>query len=319
MENDERVFIALLSLALAIAPAHARAQDAATVAEGLFREGIALLQKGEINEACSKLAESQRLDPSSGTLLNLADCHDKQGKTATAWAEFLAAARLAKSQGRPERAVEAKKRASELEGRLSHLRLVLSERVPGLRVELDAVTLEASALGSKIPVDPGERVVRVSAPGYQAASSKIEIGPERDFQTVTLPKLVPLPAKTRTSARPAGPRPVARSRPAVVRESPPLLAYAIGGTGVIALGTGGVFALLSRSAYSDADAECPSHSGCSSRAIALRDRAEVRANVANVAFGIGIVGVGIGAVLLLSGSSDPERSASAFTPGGATF
>src|SRR3954468_3549725 len=72
--------------------------DPAT-AEALFRQGRQLMSEGKTAEACEKFGASERMDPSSGTLLNLADCDAKSGKSASAWAEFLAAARMARNQG----------------------------------------------------------------------------------------------------------------------------------------------------------------------------------------------------------------------------
>ena len=54
-------------------------------AEWLFREGRALMKKGDFAPACAKLAESQRLDPAVGTLMNLAECEERIGRTASAW------------------------------------------------------------------------------------------------------------------------------------------------------------------------------------------------------------------------------------------
>src|SRR5580765_1857550 len=71
-----------------------------TLAAALFREGKALMDKGDFAPACAKLEESQRLDPGGGTILNLALCHEKEGRFARSWSEFTEAVTVARRDGR---------------------------------------------------------------------------------------------------------------------------------------------------------------------------------------------------------------------------
>jgi len=309
---------AALTVAIALAgyayAAPARAQDMAA-AEELFREGRRLFEQGDYPTACAKLSESERLDASSGTLLNLAACHAKLGKTALAWAEFLATARLAKAQNKPERADVARQRAAELEPTLSYLSIVVSHPVPGLEVMRDDTLLEASSLGSRIPTDPGKHALSIRAPGYAPVTLSVTVGERADSQTVTVPALLPAapdggapeatpPMAVEPSARPGESsgksQPSAASPPATNNgKSQRTLGLAVGGVGALALAVGGVFGTLAVSAYHQADRECSSHRDCSTGALELADTAGSRATIANVSVGVGLVGIAAGAALIL--------------------
>ena len=67
-------------------------------AEDLFAEGKALIAEGRTEEGCAKLAESEKLEHGLGVRFQLAMCREQMGRTASAWAGYLAVA----SEARPE-------------------------------------------------------------------------------------------------------------------------------------------------------------------------------------------------------------------------
>src|SRR5687767_12500948 len=90
---------------LLLLPAIARADGPrdSLAAEVLFSEARALMKDGRWEEACPKLEASHSLDPALGTLLNLAECYAKVGRTASAWLRYREAAAVAVQQGQKER------------------------------------------------------------------------------------------------------------------------------------------------------------------------------------------------------------------------
>src|SRR3954471_21118490 len=136
-----RVNIGLIAAALTCAwvvPAAAQTGNAA-MAESLFREGKRLSGEKNFAQACPKFQESYRLDPGLGTLLNLATCHESEGKLASAWAEFSEASSQAKRQSDNDRGQLAQDHMKALEPKLAHVSIVVSAPavVPGLLVKFD--------------------------------------------------------------------------------------------------------------------------------------------------------------------------------------
>src|SRR5260221_9700518 len=93
----------VVSSALVAPDARAQPSPDDAGAEALFLEGRRLMDAARFDEACAKFAASQKLAPGLGTLMNLADCEEHRGRTATAWAHFREAAAEAHEAGRTER------------------------------------------------------------------------------------------------------------------------------------------------------------------------------------------------------------------------
>lgn len=197
--------------------ASAQAETKAAVADALYRQARDLMAAGKYDEACPKLAQSQQLDPATGTLLNLAACHEKQGKLATAWLEYSDALVAARRDGREDRVQYARERAAELEPKLSRLTLVLAPNAdaPGLTIELDGTSVGSAVFGVPTPVDPGKHSVRASAPGKKPQILSIELA-VADQQSLSIPPLEDAPAQ----AAPADAPPVARTDNPVTPDAP---------------------------------------------------------------------------------------------------
>src|SRR5258708_29786635 len=133
---------ALAIVALLAASAPARADEAAATLA--YDRAKALADAGKYDEACPWFEKSYKADPQLGALLNLADCHEHVGKTATAWSEFRHAAELAQQRGDDKRAAYAKKRADELAPKLAKLAIGKpAAPPPGLVVRRDGEDLTA--------------------------------------------------------------------------------------------------------------------------------------------------------------------------------
>ena len=263
----------------------------AVTAETLFSEGRGLMAEGRAADACPKFAASLQLDPALGTLLNLGDCYERTGKTASALAMFREAARVARASGDGRRAAEAEKRAAGLDRRVSKLTILAPASVPaGLVVRRGASLIEGGALGIPTPVDPGHHLIEAEAPGHVAWRTMIEVREDAAQVTVQIANLEPADTQRGDGQRSA--------------------ALIVGGIGVAGVLAGSLLSLRATSKWQDVDSRCGDTPCASGTKQDMVDEATTDSKIATVTVGVGVVGLAAGCVLWWTAPARRESSTS---------
>jgi len=281
-------------------------------AEAAFREGRKAVQAGDWATACARFAESERIEPAPGTLLNLADCEEHTGHLVSAHEHFgVAASGFPRNDTRRALALS---REAQLDKRIVRLTLRLAPSAPADAVvhEGDAI-VPTSALGSPMLVDPGPLALIVTAPGHVDRPYTLSLHDgDQVEQTLEAGDVVAVSAPA--AAAPAAPSSEMAPAPVV---PPPTssgrrtIGFVLGGIGLAGLGTGAVTGLLALDRASTVKSHCPGLA-CDPQGLSAASQGQWLAPTSTVAFIAGGVLVAGGAYLVLSNGS---RSTSlALTP-----
>jgi hypothetical protein len=273
------------------------------LADTLYQRARELMAAGRYAEACEDFAESNRLDQATGgTLLNLAVCHERLGRVATACAEFEQARALARYYKRPDREELASQHVALLRPRVSTLSITVRDGADGEKVLLDGVLL-AKIAWTNLPIDPGDHAVSASAPGKVPWSTTVRIAADRESRTLEVPPLADTPSPV--TAPPLALSPVPSPAPPAAEShgsTPRIVGFAIGAVGLAAIGVGAAFGVSAIEENSSSEQACPGNR-CTKAGAADSQYALTNANVANVCIISGIVAVGVGTVLVLTSRS----------------
>jgi hypothetical protein len=279
-------------------------------AEALFLKGRDLLEQGQMAEACKNFEASQRLDAGLGTLLYLADCYERAGRTASAWATFREAASLAKGRGDDARADVASERAKVLEAKLSKVWIKVADgNPPDLVVERDGNEVPRATWGLAIPVDMGTHQLRAHAPGKQDWTGSVAIENDGQTASIEIPVLAEAPMP---EARAPAPVPPDGSSTIENRgdegSGQKTAGFVIGGVGVIGVVVGSIFGLQAISKNDDSVALCDpdDESRCTAEGKSLRDDAQTAALISTIAFGVGGAALATGIVLVVTAPSGSD-------------
>lgn len=295
----------VFGLLLALLPRLATAQQAE--AEQRFRDGKKLMAEKQYAQACDAFETSNRLDPQVATLMNLADCREKNGQLQSAWTAFLEVERQTRGDAKLAALNQtAKERAAKLEPRLSYLTVSVARdnEVEGLTLTRNGQSFDPGLWNTAIPVDGGRYVIAGRAPGHEEWSTTVTVPAEGGRVSVDVPRF----KAVRALVEP----PPTKIEDAVVLPAPSRLtgrrklALGVGAAGLLAAGGGIVLGVQATGFDDDATAACPSLTGCTraDEANALVGKAEQRALYANVAFGVAGVAVIAAATLWLTGAPD---------------
>jgi hypothetical protein len=313
LQTRKGSFVAALALCVFTAslavPQQAFAQDAAAAADVLFNQARALTEKGDFAAACPKLEESQRLDPGMGTLYRLADCYEKLGRTASAWAGFREVASQAERAGQAAREADARQRAAALESALAHMTVEVPNPPAGIVVERDGVQVGAAQWGISIPVDPGAHTLAAKAPGKTDWKVTFDV-PRQGTVVERVPALVDVPPEAKAAVPGTTPQ-TDDTRGRSTRRTAGLV---IGGVGVAALGVGTVFGVLSMGHKSDVDKNCDAVNGCSTTG-ANASKSAVHTGNFSTGFFIagGVLAAGGVALFLTAPTADAKKTGAAKT------
>ncbi len=309
----------LLLLAVVLAAKPAVAQQHAS-AEELFQLGKTAMAKKDYAHACDYFKASLQSEFALGTMLNLATCHEQQGKVASAWSEFhvLEDRALRASPPQIDRADFAHDKAEALRPRLSRVRLFLSpeaKRTKGLVAKVDGTVLDSHLYEVGAPVDPGERTLVVEAPDREPWSHTFTVAGEHTIVPIEVPALRVVFKPEQIDVAEADRRAALRSRKTA--------GIVVGGIGAASLVTGIVFGLLAKQA--DGQTSCPAPCYVTDQKLTDAHDAYTRektyAWVSDVGVGLGILGLGVGTYLVLKAprSTAKKQTGLRIGPAGLVF
>jgi len=276
-------------LVVAVLGARAHADSKIEEADKLFAEGLAL-RDTNLKQSCEKFQASFEKNPQAiGTLMNVALCDEKFGKIASAVAKFSEAADRAREGNLPEYLEEADKHIKALTPDLAKVTVKFLTKAPsGTKVLVGEQVIAMSLIeaNKEIPVDPGELVIVVSAPGRLAYETKMMIG-KKEVKSIEVPELKE-GVTVKSSRRTIG------------------LITTISGGATIA--TAVVLGLVARSRYKSDDAIGACTDGvCPAEAQTKVENARQLGTVGTVVGAIGLAATGVGLYLWLTAPKESNE------------
>jgi hypothetical protein len=297
---------ALLSLSAASAALGQTASpEDIAAARALGTEGTRLADAGDCNGAIGKLDAAEKLYHAPTTLDRLGECQVSVGRIVAGTESLNRVVREPLAANAPPVFVAAQKRAQKALAaalpRIGSLKIHV-DGAPSdkLSLTVDGVAVPVAILDADRPTDPGSHSVSASAVGYKTQTTTVSVreGGESAIalQLEVEPAAVALPPAAAPSAvvAPAPSASPAQAPSAGTERGLAIAGFVVGGVG---LAVGSVFGILALGTKSTLDSQC-ANKVCPASEQSDIDSLGTKATVSTIGFGVGIVGVAVGAVLL---------------------
>ncbi len=283
----------------------------ASKADTLFDEAQKALADGLVHEACRLFSESYHLDPAPGALLNLAVCHEREGKVATALKEFQASERLSDAAKQKDRASYARKKAAELSAIVPYVKLELEEPELETTLVLDDEPMTKEEQRVLLPLDPGPHSIRVSAKARLDEVVAFDVLPRSKLVSVHVPKLKKDPAFEPPAplvAQASLALDAARAHKSTFKRDASIALVSTAAAGIL---FGTYFGIRTISQSNESEAHCKG-TYCDPEGVELRSSAKTNGVLSTIGFGIALAGGGALTYLLLKPSDTPKPQAISF-------
>jgi hypothetical protein len=286
-------------------------------ARSLGTEGIRLADAGDCNGAIPKLDAAEKLYHAPTTLDRLGECQIGVGHLVAGTENLNRVVREPLAPNAPPAFVAAKKRAQQAltlaQPRIGNLKLhVDGAPADKIAITVDGLPVSSALLDADRPTDPGTHAVTATAPGFKTATDNVNVreGAESilslklEIDPTAVASAALAPAATVAPAPPPAPAPAGPANGP--DRAPAIAAFAVGGVGLV---VGTVFGVLALGSKSTLDNEC-TNKVCGVGAQSDINSLSSKATVSTIGFGVGIVGVAVGAILLAVGHGS-EKPATA--------
>lgn len=268
-------------------------------AQVLFDKGRVLMQEGKYAEACAALAESAKVEPEGGTLLNLAVCRELEGKPATALQDYRSALAQAQADQRADRIQMATERIENLSASVPRVAFEVHQKDPVPQLQIGPVDVPSAQWTVGRELDPGRYDIRASAPGFRPWSTTIVVP-----SSMQQPIVIVVPTLERVTPPVAVPPPPrVLIKPPTLVTVPPSSTYeswrqAMNLTSIVGLAVGVVAGVQSVIDNSQASDQCiEERNFCTPEGQENAKNAKTWAWVSTIGFGVAATGFTVTLVL----------------------